>query len=155
MLGVIRQCGGSYGVAAALAALATATYGFGLVAADVAFIRILSGVKSPLPMWVHFVGYPMLAMGIYFAHLFCWYLGLLYREHHAQFPWAYQRHVPNPNAPHRKAAVGPWGRNAKARPKKDTKTKLRELREMERNRRAEETLTDRAIKSHPNHLPLQ
>jgi hypothetical protein len=89
----------------------------------------------------------MLAVGIYFAHLFCWQLGMLYREHHNQFPWAYQRHVRDPgrarNPTNRGtvrdsiASAGPTGANP-PRPRKDTKAKLRELRELDRKRRAEQ-----------------
>ena len=148
--GTIRTCGGAYGLAVLTAALATITYGFGMFAADLAFIRVLAGARSPLPVWVHLVGYPMLALGIYFAHLFCWHLGLLYREYHAQFPWAYQRHVrdpmkPAPDRPRRgslrdvAAGTGPTGTAAPpTQSRRDTKTKLRELRELERRRRAQQ-----------------
>ncbi len=30
------------------------------------------------------------------THLFCWHLGLIYREHHDRFPWLAQRHTPTP-----------------------------------------------------------
>lgn len=37
--------------------------------------------------------YPLLLIAIYVAHFFCWHLGLMYRAHHANFPWVLQRHV--------------------------------------------------------------
>ena len=155
VLGLIRQCGGGYGVAFGLGVLAFLTYGFGLFAADFAFVRILSGMNTPLPAWVPVVGYPMLAMGIYFAHLFCWHLGLLYRENHAQFPWAYQRHIPDPLAVARRGPRGPAGVPVKpARQRKNTKEKLRELRELERKRRAEQTMTDREVNKSPSWTKL-
>ena len=153
VLGLIRSCGAGYGLAVFTGALATLTYGFGVVSADLAFIRVLTGAKSPLPVWVHVVGYPMLAAGIYFAHLFCWHLGLLYREHHAQFPWAFQRHERDPAKEAARAArrgslgdsaasAGPTGAAAQhRRAQKDTRTKLRELRELERRRRAQQAMT--------------
>lgn len=153
VFGLIRTCGASYGLTVFTSALATLTYGFGIVSADLAFIRVLTGSRSPLPVWVHVVGYPMLAVGIYFAHLFCWHLGLLYREYHAQFPWAFQRHERDPmkDAPaaarrgtlrDAAASAGPTGAVANApRGQKDTRTKLRELRELERRRRAQQTMT--------------
>ena len=154
-LGMVRACGAAYGLAVLSGLLATFTYGFGIIAADLTFIRVLTGARSPLPAWVHLAGYPMLATGIYCAHLFCWHLGLLYREHHAQFPWAYQRHVRDPMkqaAPGARlgslrdaaASAGNTGATqAQARPRKDTKAKLRELREMERRRQAQQRTTDR------------
>jgi hypothetical protein len=147
LIGVMRAAGANYGLAILGSLLATLTYGFGIVAADLAFIRALTGAKSPLPVWVHLVGYPMLAVGIYFAHLFCWQLGQLYREYHNEFPWAYQRHVRDPDRVRKPtptgsirdsmASAGPTGANP-PRPRKDTKAKLRELRELDRRRRAEQ-----------------
>ena len=66
---MIRTLGGHYGLAVLTGAIATAAYGFGIVSADLAFIRILTG-SAPLPTWVHVAGYPMLALGIYFAACF-------------------------------------------------------------------------------------
>ena len=153
-LGLVRTCGAGYGLAVLTGGLATITYGFGIVSSDMAFGRIL-GAASPLPVWVHVVGYPMLALGIYCAHLFCWHLGLLYREHHAQFPWVFQRHVRDPlkhvaSPAARKgtlrdvaSAAGQTGAApAPTRPRKDTREKLRELRELERRRRAQQQQTD-------------
>lgn len=149
--GMIRTLGGHYGLAVLTGAIATAAYGFGIVSADLAFIRILTG-SAPLAGWVHVAGYPMLALGIYCAHLFCWHLGLLYREHHAQFPWAYQRHVRDPardaafavlgarrgSLRDVAASAGATGGAVPPKTGKDTRTKLRELRELERRRRAQQ-----------------
>ena len=146
LLGVMRACGAKYGLAVLGALVATSTYGFGIVAADLAFIRALTGARSPLPVWVHLMGYPMLALGIYCAHAFCWQLGLLYREFHSEFPWAYMRHVKDPNRVPRPAPTGSLrdsvtsagATSGDAPPaRKDTKAKLRALRELERKRKAE------------------
>jgi hypothetical protein len=154
-VGMVKACGGSYVVASGLGMLAFATYGFGFLAADVAFVRFLSGAASPLPMWVHVVGYPMLVMGIYFSHLFCWHLGLMYREHHAQFPWAYQRHVPDPAKLAQRGLRGPAGVAPKPpSQRKNTKEKLRELRELDRKRRAEQTVTHREVNKAPSWTKL-
>jgi hypothetical protein len=139
LLGTIRTCGGSYALAILLGLVATATYGFGFVGADLAFVRMLSGGRVGAPVWVLVAGYPMLAVGIYFAHLFCWHLGLLYRQYHAKFPWAFQRHVRDPMrdmAAARAAGAAASARGRKPVARKDTKTKLRELRELERRRLA-------------------
>lgn len=50
-----------------------------------------------------------MAMAVFFTHAFCIELGLLYRKHHGEFPWAFQRHVPTNafyrNAPGQRAGV--------------------------------------------------
>lgn len=154
-VGMVRTCGTDYAWAMLTGLLATAAYGFGIVSADLAFIRLLTGAKSSLPAWVHLIGYPMLALGIYFAHLFCWHLGLLYREHHAKFPWILQRHVRDPMkksmpSPVRTgslrdvpASAGGAG-NDVPRVAMDTKTKLRELRAREKKRLAREAASEQA-----------
>jgi hypothetical protein len=38
------------------------------------------------------VSYPLLFLGIFLTHAWCWYLGLLYRKHHDNFDWLLQRH---------------------------------------------------------------
>lgn len=124
LVGTIRTCGSGYAVAVVAAAVTVVVYSVGMVAADFAFVRILGGAQGPMPVWAHWaIGYPVLSLGIYLAHFFCWYLGLLYREHHAKFPWVLQRYVPD-------AAMRRPGR-------KDTKQKLKALRELERKRRAQ------------------
>ena len=37
-----------------------------------------------------------LILAVYLMHLFCWRVGLLYRAHHEDFPWAFQYHVRTP-----------------------------------------------------------
>jgi hypothetical protein len=41
-------------------------------------------------------GAGMLVGGIFLIHYFCWYLGIIYRLHHAEFPWILQRHIGKP-----------------------------------------------------------
>jgi hypothetical protein len=48
--------------------------------------------------------FPCLVAGIYLMHLFAWYMGLVYRAHHEQFPWILQRHIRDPNR-HRPAGT--------------------------------------------------
>jgi len=51
-------------------------------------------VGGQLPIYLRgFVGYPMLALGIYLMHAFCWIMGWVYQRHHVEFPWVLQRHV--------------------------------------------------------------
>jgi hypothetical protein len=50
-----------------------------------------SGTSVPPGMtWPIAIG--SLVAGTYLLHFFCWHLGVLYRKHHQQFPWLYQRH---------------------------------------------------------------
>jgi hypothetical protein len=163
--GMIRVLGGQYGLAVLTGAVATGAYGFGIVAADLAFIRILTG-GAPLGTWVHVAGYPMLALGIYCAHLFCWHLGLLYRGYHAQFPWAYQRHVRDPardaafaaagarRGSVRDVAAGAGATGGTALPPRprDTRDKLRELRELQRRRAQQQQQLQQGAVRHTNPL---
>jgi hypothetical protein len=38
----------------------------------------------------------MLALTVYFLHLFAWHLGLIYRNGHDDYPWLAQRHIRTP-----------------------------------------------------------
>ncbi len=38
------------------------------------------------------VFYAMLLASVYLMHMFCWYLGLMYRKYQPQFPWILQQH---------------------------------------------------------------
>lgn len=60
---------------------------------------LLSPVQVPRDLTRAVVG-GSLVLGTYLMHFFCWHLGLLYRKHHQQFPWLYQRH----SGPSRSAA---------------------------------------------------
>jgi hypothetical protein len=44
-----------------------------------------------------FLTLPALVVGVFLMHWFSWYLGLIYKAHHAEFPWVLQRHVRDPN----------------------------------------------------------
>ena len=46
-----------------------------------------------------YVAYPLLFLGIYLMHAFCWYLGMAYRSGHESFPWAWQVHERKTAAP--------------------------------------------------------
>jgi hypothetical protein len=136
--GVIRTCGANYVVAVIACVLTIVCYGGGIFAADMALVSAMnSNTFMNLPRWAHWaIGYPLLSVGIYIAHFFCWYLGLLYRAHHDAFPWALQRHVRDPAVQAKRFGSRLPDANALAglpRPR-DTQTKLRELRERERGR---------------------
>jgi hypothetical protein len=40
----------------------------------------------------------MLLLTVYLLHFFAWHLGLLYRQHHDQYPWLAQRHIKTPKS---------------------------------------------------------
>ena len=146
LLGVMRVCGPAYAVAVIAGALMIATYAGGMIAADLALVAALGAdTMLQIPRWAHWaIGYPLLTVGIYLAHFFAWYLGLLYRAHHASFPWILQRHVRDPAVEARRfgtripyGAAGMPGAPGVPQLRKDTTAKLRELREQERVRRAQ------------------
>jgi hypothetical protein len=50
-----------------------------------------------LPSYIRwYVSWGVLAAGVYLLHLLCWHLGTLYRRHHFEFPWVFQRHIRQP-----------------------------------------------------------
>jgi hypothetical protein len=98
VLKVIRICGAHYIGVTLLWAVAWPIYAIGWVGFCFALLRAFIGVNSRsrgiLVDWM--VVLPALLVGIYLMHYFCWYLGLLYRAHHAEFPWVFQRHIRDP-----------------------------------------------------------
>jgi hypothetical protein len=122
LLQVIHACGGHYFAAVALWALAWPVYligwwgffaamarSFGHEIVLVWIIRGLTGIELDdlgiFGEWV--VVFPALVIGLYLMHYFCWLIGLLYKAHHAEFPWVLQRHVRDPDKLH-----GPRGTHA-------------------------------------------
>lgn len=99
--GVIHACGPSYVMAVLAYAGAAFVYGLGVVGSFMASVASLSGsliVGPSIPWYGRWsVGMPLLLAGVYLVHLYCWYMGLLYRAHHGSFPWVLQRHVADPN----------------------------------------------------------
>lgn len=96
--GVIRACGAKYAIAVAVYVVAAVVYAAGVWGSFLVLLRWGLGmglITDPLSNW--YFAYPLLFAGIYLVHYLGWYLGLLYRAHHAQFPWLYQHHVPDPN----------------------------------------------------------
>ena len=91
VMGVMRACGGGYVLGVLLWVVAGGVYFLGVQAVALNWVAQFSrGFRSVLGMPL--IAYPMLFLGIFLMHLFCWYLGLLYRAHHAQFPWVLQHH---------------------------------------------------------------
>ncbi|MCC6239734.1 MAG: hypothetical protein IT448_05520 [Phycisphaerales bacterium] len=92
--GVMRAGGADYAVTVLLTVVTTAIYLwviFGLyLVPDATFYthRWLRYLDHPA------VTYASMILAIYFAHWVCWQMGMVYRRHHEQFPWVFQRHVP-------------------------------------------------------------
>jgi hypothetical protein len=111
---VMRQCAAAYVPMVLLWMAASALYAGSL------FTTTILSVTMSRPTWgvrvPSILGYPALFAAIYLTHLFCWYLGLLYRKHHEAFPWVLQRHIPTrkferrvPRRPRRAPAAAPGG----------------------------------------------
>ncbi|HWB52587.1 MAG TPA: hypothetical protein VG722_00275, partial [Tepidisphaeraceae bacterium] len=95
VVGVALRCGHRYIVAVLLFPVITLIYMVGALGSHVVVLRHAvpkPGVQTWLGMPM--VVYPLLVIGVYLMHYFCWYLGLMYRDFHDQFPWVLQRHIP-------------------------------------------------------------
>jgi hypothetical protein len=61
----------------------------------------MPGTMPGNPWVVTAIAYPLLIVGIFMMHVFCWYLGLQYRTYQPTFHWALQSHYgakPEPRA---------------------------------------------------------
>ncbi len=90
---VIRQCGSLYPIMVMTALIGIPVYGAGMIGT---FLSLMSSigvlvVANAGPLEYGTVAYPLLAAGIYLAHVFCVQLGVAYRTHHEAFPWVLQR----------------------------------------------------------------
>lgn len=95
VMGVIGECGMRYFVSVLLWMVTTITYGPAIINSTM-LLSIGKPTAAPrlIPTMSGPLSYVMLFVGIYFAHLFCWHLGLLYRGRNERFPWILQRHTP-------------------------------------------------------------
>jgi len=92
VLGVIRVCWAEYLPMVLLWGVAAGVYAVSLAAVTAHAMTIMrprGPIALPIPL-VFF--YATLLVGVYLMHLFCWYLGLLYRKHQPEFPWVFQHH---------------------------------------------------------------
>jgi hypothetical protein len=87
---VVRATGVRYVGIALLGSLSLVTYLGGLLGTEVSVDRLFQR-RPALPVAVHLL-WGLLFLGILLMHLFCWRLGLLYREFSEKFNWVYQRH---------------------------------------------------------------
>jgi hypothetical protein len=102
LLRVMSQTGiGAYTLCVVLWAVSLVSYTAGVLASFLTIYKLFF-MPGTLPSWMNvpmWVGYPMLVLGMFVMHGFCWYLALQYRRHHEAFGWAFQKHIrtlPNP-----------------------------------------------------------
>jgi hypothetical protein len=101
MLGVIRSIGPVYIFAIILWIMTAVIYVAGFIATSMTILSFMgAGFFGPWAILSHWaVSYPLLLVGIYLMHAYCWMLGLQYRKHHDAFPWVLQRYVKGPKSP--------------------------------------------------------
>lgn len=91
VFGVIYVIGVQYGMLVPIWIGASLFLGFGIIGTNMLAAVSVADV-GPAPRWMSApVVIGALVAGTFLMHLFCCYLGLLYRKHHAAFPWVYQR----------------------------------------------------------------
>jgi len=136
VFGVMYTCGGRYIVAMLLWPITVALYLYGLAATTFLTIRQFLPSAPKIPWYFD----PPLAVigmlgGIYLAHYFCVYLGLLYRAHHDAFPWAFQRHIPTKLLDRLKSKEDAADESPKPRGPRDPRQRMAELHRDPRNQR--------------------
>jgi hypothetical protein len=101
VLRVIRQIGAAYVLCVLFWCIALVSYAAGIVTAFLAIYKLFF-IAGTLPWWMEipmYIGYPLLVLGMFVMHGFCWYLALQYRKYHESFGWAFQRHIRTNPAP--------------------------------------------------------
>src|SRR5205814_1149982 len=96
VLRVMSEIGiGAYTLCAGLWFVSLVSYTAGIYASFLTIYKMFF-MPGTLPSWMNvpiWVGYPMLVLGMFVMHGFCWYLALQYRRHHEAFGWAFQKHI--------------------------------------------------------------
>ncbi len=110
VLSVIRLCGVQYFGVVLLGAVTGVVYLTGWLGTLAALLNSFFGAGASVtnfvadaldvprdPFRLVFANWlivlPALLIGIYLMHWFCWFLGLLYKAHHDEFPWVLQRFI--------------------------------------------------------------
>jgi hypothetical protein len=93
LVGVVRAAAGQYILSLFVWTLALPLFAFSLF--GVYMIPIALREKH---LWIYkfnlpILHFPVLFLSIIVIHFACWHLGLIYRNHHDNFPWIMQRHV--------------------------------------------------------------
>jgi hypothetical protein len=90
---VVRAAGGHY-----LTSLLAWTLALPLFAFSLFGVYLIPFALREKHLWIYkfnlpALHFPILFLSIIIMHFACWHLGLIYRNHHEQFPWILQRHV--------------------------------------------------------------
>jgi hypothetical protein len=97
LLGLIRAAGWTYAAGALLWVASMAAYIFAMTGSVFFIVRMGSlpgaGGIAASRLSHGAIVYPSLMFAIFVTHWFCWHMGLIYRWHHAHFPWVLQRHI--------------------------------------------------------------
>ncbi len=90
---VIGACGLSYFASLLAWLIGISIYLFGIYTYNFTFFKLFYKTQKTSIIFTNSISLPALFLGIIAMHYFGWTVGLLYRNHHAQFPWVLQRHV--------------------------------------------------------------
>jgi hypothetical protein len=111
VLRVIRNLGWKYLLCVILWAVALGGYMIGIAGTTFALAALFAmpGTMPGNPWLATAIAYPLLIVGIFIMHVFCWYLGLQYRTYQPAFGWALQSHYRSKPEPRAKQGffVGP------------------------------------------------
>jgi hypothetical protein len=95
VLKVINACGASYFINVVLWVAAVVIYTWGWLGTSLAIVKTYGQyAKLPNLLTSWSITMPMLVLGMFLMHYFCWCVGLLYRVYYAKFPWVFQFHEP-------------------------------------------------------------
>jgi hypothetical protein len=96
VMGVITRCGPGYVATVGLYLAAIVTYGLAVTGSLGWLVGFLGRDLGTGILGTAWLAHLTLIVAVYLMHLFCWRVGLLYRAHHEEFPWAFQYHVRTP-----------------------------------------------------------
>ena len=111
LLKTIAECGSRYIIAVVLWLVSVPLYLAGQAILVIGAATLMGGNSvfaawSIAPWMKHSIlAIPLLSAGIFIMHYFCFEVGTLYRDHHEAFPWLFQRHVREEEAPQPKARL--------------------------------------------------
>jgi len=119
VLRVIRNLGFKYVLCVIFWTIALVSYAIGIGGTMFALASLFAnpGTMPGNPWIATAIAYPLLIVGIFMMHVFCWYLGLQYRTYHASFHWVLQSHYGRAPEPRAKQGffVGPSRETPEAR----------------------------------------
>ena len=96
VMSVMNVLGARYLLLVLLGMLTFVIYGLGILGGNLPFLAYPFPVLRELKFLSYPVATGLIVVGVYFGHWFCWYMGVLYRENHAEFPWSHQQYVRQP-----------------------------------------------------------